>query len=319
MPDMLPQFRTEQTTSWDDIREGLRRIAVGAFMMQLARLLGQGILAGDSIITGFDRATNWTGPDVWCLAFGYGLQLFFDFAGYSHIAIGAAQALGIRVPENFARPFASNSPSVFWTRWHMSLSFWIRDYIFLPLAMIRREIWWRNAALIIAMVIFGLWHKASTLFLIWGLYHGVLLVLHRQLQQLHRKWNWQTSSGLWTLVSWLLTMAVISLGWIFFRANSLAQANRMFSALASPGSYTSHNLSENLYVLVALLAAGYAIVLMVAPKLAPAVETPDSRGGFLLRSKWFWLPPLYALAMMLLLMITLSQDGGAAQLMYRGF
>jgi lysylphosphatidylglycerol synthetase-like protein (DUF2156 family) len=185
--------------------------------------------------------------------------------------------------------------------------------------MIRREIWWRNAALIIAMVSFGLWHKASTLFLIWGLYHGVLLVLHRQLQQLHRKWNWQTSSGLWTLVSWLLTMAVISLGWIFFRANSLAQASRMFSALASPGSYASHNLSESLYVLVALLAAGYAIILVVAPKLAPAVETPDSRGGFLLRSKWFWLPPLYALAMMLLLMITLSQDGGAAQLMYRGF
>ena len=168
MPDMLPQFRTRQTTSWDDIGEGFRRIAIGAFMMQLARLLGQGILAGDSIIAGFDRVTNWTGPDVWCLAFGYGLQLFFDFAGYSHIAIGAARALGIRVPENFQRPFASSNPSVFWTRWHMSLSFWIRDYIFLPLAMIRREIWWRNAALIIAMVIFGLWHKASMLFVIWG-------------------------------------------------------------------------------------------------------------------------------------------------------
>jgi alginate O-acetyltransferase complex protein AlgI len=319
MPDMLPQFRTEQTTSWDDIGEGLRRIAIGAFMMQLARLLGQGILAGDSIITGFDRATNWTGPDVWCLAFGYGLQLFFDFAGYSHIAIGAARALGIRVPENFQRPFASSNPSVFWTRWHMSLSFWIRDYIFLPLAMIRREIWWRNAALIIAMVIFGLWHKASMLFVIWGCYHGVLLILHRQLQQLHRKLNWQTSSGPLTFLSWLLTVAVISFGWIFFRANSVEQANHMLSAIASPSSYTAHNLSASLYLLVVLLAAGYAIVLVVAPKLAPPAGAPDSKGGFLLRSKWFWLPPLYLLAMMLLLMITLSQGGGAAQLMYRGF
>jgi alginate O-acetyltransferase complex protein AlgI len=319
MPDMLPQFRTEQTTSWDDIGEGLRRIAIGAFMMQLARLLGQGILAGDSIIAGFDRATNWTGPDVWCLAFGYGLQLFFDFAGYSHIAIGAARALGIRVPENFQRPFASSNPSVFWTRWHMSLSFWIRDYIFLPLAMIRREIWWRNAALIIAMVIFGLWHKASMLFVIWGCYHGVLLVLHRQLQQLHRKLNWQTSSGPLTFLSWLLTVAVISFGWIFFRANSVEQANHMLSAIASPSSYTAHNLSASLYLLVVLLAAGYAIVLVVAPKLAPPAGAPDSKGGFLLRSKWFWLPPLYLLAMMLLLMITLSQGGGAAQLMYRGF
>jgi hypothetical protein len=147
----------------------------------------------------------------------------------------------------------------------------------------------------------------------------VLLILHRQLQQLHRKLNWQTSSGPLTFLSWLLTVAVISFGWIFFRANSVEQANHMLSAIASPSSYTAHNLSASLYLLVVLLAAGYAIVLVVAPKLAPPAGAPDSKGGFLLRSKWFWLPPLYLLAMMLLLMITLSQGGGAAQLMYRGF
>jgi len=95
LPEMLPQFRAERTTAWGEIVEGFRRIAIVAFMMQLAKLLGQGILAGDSIVSGFDRTTRWSGPDVWCLAFGYGLQLFFDFAGYSHIAIGAARALGI--------------------------------------------------------------------------------------------------------------------------------------------------------------------------------------------------------------------------------
>ena len=121
-------------------------------MMQLAKLLGQGILSGDGITTGFDRVTHWSGADVWCLAFGYGLQLFFDFAGYSHIAIGAAQVLGFTVPENFARPFHSTTPSIFWTRWHMSLSFWIRDYVFLPLATLRREVWWRNLGLVISMV-----------------------------------------------------------------------------------------------------------------------------------------------------------------------
>ena len=129
----------------------------------------------------------------------------------------------------------------------MSLSFWIRDYIFLPLAMIRREIWWRNAALIIAMVIFGLWHKASMLFVIWGCYHGVLLVLHRQLQQLHRKLNWQTSSGPLTFLSWLLTVAVISLGWIFFRANSVAQANHMFSATTAPPPMPLTTLARALF------------------------------------------------------------------------
>ena len=168
MPDMLPQFRSRQLTSWDDIGRGFVRIATGVLMMQLARLLGQGILSGDGINRGFDHVTSWSGTDVWCLAFGYGLQLFFDFAGYSHIAIGAAKALGFTLPENFARPFQSTTPSIFWTRWHMSLSFWIRDYIFLPLAMLRREMWWRNLALLLSMVFFGLWHKAIGVVLVVG-------------------------------------------------------------------------------------------------------------------------------------------------------
>ena len=317
MPEMLPQFRTERTTPSGEILEGFRRIAVGAFMMQLAKLLSQGILAGDSIVTGFDRTTRWSGPDVWCLAFGYGLQLFFDFAGYSHIAIGAARALGVGAPENFDRPFASTTPSIFWTRWHMSLSFWIRDYVFLPLAMMRREMWWRHFALIIAMTLFGLWHKASLLFLIWGCYHGVLLVLHRQVQQTQRRLNLQPPAGAWNLVSWIATMTLISIGWIFFRANSLARAGQMLSALLSPGSYAEHFLSSSLYVLVGLLAAGYAAVLLISSKLQPKGE--DTSQNFLVRGRWFWISPLYALAMILLVMITLTQSGGVGQLMYRGF
>jgi alginate O-acetyltransferase complex protein AlgI len=317
MPEMLPQFRSQRTTHWSEIGEGFRRIAVGAFMMQLAKLLGQGILAGDSIVTGFDRTTHWSGPDVWLLAFGYGLQLFFDFAGYSHIAIGAARALGIGVPENFDRPFASTTPSIFWTRWHMSLSFWIRDYVFLPLATMRREIWWRHLALIIAMTLFGLWHKASLLFLIWGCYHGILLVLHRQVQQTQRKLNREPPAGPWKLVSWIATMTLVNAGWIFFRANSLAQARQMLSALLSPRSYAEHFLSSSLYFLVGLLAAGYAAVLLISPKLQPQGEATSQ--NFLVRGRWFWIPPLYALAMFLLLMITLTQSGGVGQLMYRGF
>jgi len=322
LPDMLPQFRKEQITSWSGIGEGFRRIAIGALMMQLAKLLGQGILAGDGVASGFDRATRWSGPDVWCLAAAYGLQLFLDFAGYSHIAIGAARALGIAVPENFQRPFASTSPSLFWTRWHMSLSFWIRDYVFLPLATLRREIAWRNAALIVSMILFGLWHRASLLFLIWGCYHGVLLVLHRQVQQAERKFNWEPPSGPWIVISWTATMAFITLGWIFFRANSLSQAGRMLSALASPTTYASHFLTWSLYLLVGLLAAAYAAALWIAALLSQPSTGPgsDSKNlGLLARWQWFWIPPLYALAMLFLLMITLGQNGGAAQLMYRGF
>ena len=325
MPEMLPQFRSDGRTAAKQIGEGLRRIAVGVLMMQLARVLGQGILAGDGINSGFDRLTHWSGPDVWCLAVGFGLQLFFDFAGYSHIAIGAATALGITLPENFARPFSSTSPSIFWTRWHMSLSFWIRDYVFLPLAMLRREVWWRNLALLLAMVLFGLWHKASWLFLLWGAYHGALLVLHRQVQQVERRLDW-TPSALWSPVSWFVTMALISLGWVLFRANSLAEARQMLSAVVTPATYTVHLISGSLYGLVLVLALGYAGVLLVVDALnrepdsvAPGVSTRSGLIRFLDSHRWVWIPPLYLVALALVLVVTHSSSVNAAQFMYRNF
>ncbi len=326
MPEMLPQFRAEQTTSWQSIGCGLRRIATGLLMMQVARLLGQGILGGDGINSGFDHAAHWSGTDVWCLALGYGLQLFLDFAGYSHIAIGAAQALGFTVPENFARPFQSTSPSIFWTRWHMSLSFWIRDYVFLPLAVMRREVWWRNLALLISMILFGVWHKATVLFVLWGAYHGVLLVLHRQIQQVQRKFDW-SPPAIWTPISWAATISLMSLGWIFFRANTLLQARQMLSALLSPASYVSHFLSGSLYLLILTLALAYAVVLLVIESLDRySVETQStgeiSQPGFvalMAHWRWYWIPPLYVLVSLLLLIVTLTQNASTAQFMYRNF
>jgi alginate O-acetyltransferase complex protein AlgI len=327
MPDMLQQFRSEKVTSRSDIGRGFARIATGVLMMQLARLVGQGILSGDGINSGFDHATRWTGSDVWCLAFGYGLQLFFDFAGYSHIAIGAAKTLGLELPENFARPFQSTTPSIFWTRWHMSLSFWIRDYVFLPLAMIRRGMWWRNLTLVISMVLFGLWHKATVLFLLWGCYHGALLVLHRQLQQLRAKLDWNPSAAVWTTLSWFVTITLISLGWILFRANSLPQAMQMLSAVVSPASYLSHFLSASLYLLVFALAAGYAAVLLANERLdrySADLKTAQAHSGSTIvaamaRNRWYWIPPLYGLALLLVSIVTHTQDAGAAQFMYRRF
>lgn len=322
LPDMLPQFRSEEITSWEAIAHGFRRVATGVFMVQLAKLLGRGILAGDGITSGFDRATHWTGPDAWCLALGCGLQLFLDFAGYSHIAIGAAQMLGITVPENFARPFHSATPSIFWTRWHMSLSFWIRDYVFLPLATARREMWWRNFALVVSMVVFGLWHQASVLFLLWGCYHGVLLVLHRQVQQLQRRFDWNPPAHLWTTLSWIATTALINLGWILFRANSILQARQMLAAIVSPQTYASHILSGNLYLLVATIAAGYAVTLLVTDILDRSSANKEATPGlwsFLSRTRGFWLPPLYGLALLFLLIVTLTQGPSTAQFMYRKF
>lgn len=321
MPDMLPQFRSAQRTSTSEINEGLRRIAIGVLMMQVGKLLGQGILSGDGVVAGFDRTNQWSGADVWCLAFGYGLQLFFDFAGYSHIAIGAAKALGITVPENFDRPFASANPSIFWTRWHMSLSFWIRDYVFFPLASVRRELWWRYFALAFSMVVFGIWHKASLLFLLWGAYHGIFLVLHRQVQQTERKFNWNPQSRLWTALSWAATVALISLGWILFRSSSLAQAGKMLAAVFSPSTYAEHSLSLSLYLMIALVAITYAVTLRVMELMQRNEGTSHRTGAlaFLARWRWFWIPSLYALALLFVFLVTHGQEASAGQLMYRRF
>ena len=325
MTEMLPQFRGGKKLEWQEISGGLRRIAMGVLMMQLARLLGQGILSGDGLNSGFDHATQWTGLDAWCLAAGYGLQLFLDFAGYSHIAIGAAQALGFVIPENFARPFQATSPSVFWTRWHMSLSFWIRDYVFLPLATIRREVWWRNLILIVSMIAFGVWHRASVLFVLWGCYHGVLLVVHRQVQQLERRLNWNPPELAWNFLSWLVTMMCVSLGWILFRANTLSEARQMLAAMASPSTYFSHALSASLYLLVGSVAVSYGLVVLISAALGglgSSAERLESRSpaiNMLFRNRWFWIPPLYVIALLLLVIVTHTRGTDAAQLMYRNF
>jgi len=179
LPNMLPQFRRAPVWDRDDISTGFSRIALGVFMkMVLAQLLGAGLTRGAGVAAGFDQTRGgWGALDVWLLAVGFGFQLFFDFAGYSHIVIGIARVFGIRLEENFDRPYLSLTPSVFWTRWHMSLSFWIRDYVFLPLAAMRREVWWPYVVFVLSMTLFGLWHAAKLTFILWGVYHGLLLVV----------------------------------------------------------------------------------------------------------------------------------------------
>jgi alginate O-acetyltransferase complex protein AlgI len=325
MPDMLPQFRSGQAPSRDDRGRGLSRIATGLLMMQVAQLLGKGILSGQGVNAGFDQISGWSGPDVWCLALGYGLQVFFDFAGYSHIAIGAARMMGFTVPENFARPFTSTTPSIFWTRWHMSLSFWIRDYVFLPLAMLRRQEWWRKFCLLVAMVLFGVWHRGTLLFVLFGCYHGVLLILHRQTQQAERKLNWQPTTRAWTVWSWMVTMALVNLGWIFFRAGSLSQAGEMFSALLLPTSYSRHAVSFSLYGLVLGLALAYAGALYAIDTLdayAERTAAAPSRSEFIavgLRDRWVWIAPLWTTACLLVLTLMPHQTRAANVFMYRFF
>ncbi|HEV7681992.1 MAG TPA: MBOAT family O-acyltransferase [Pyrinomonadaceae bacterium] len=257
--EMLPQFRKTTALRWTEISLGGQRILTGLFMkMVLAQLLAAGFSPGEGVAAGFDQINRgWGGLDVWLLAIGYGFQLFFDFAGYSHIVIGTALLFGIRLQENFDRPYFSTTPSMFWTRWHMSLSFWVRDYIFMPLATLKRAMWWRHAALVLAMTLFGLWHGATPLFLLWGAYHGSLLVGHRKLQQLQRGWKVSLPAVLSNAISWGATFALVSLGWILFRAHDLQQALAMLSAVFTPSSYRHLALRPNFYILTSLVVGAY--------------------------------------------------------------
>jgi alginate O-acetyltransferase complex protein AlgI len=259
LPDMLPQFRRVFEFNSGDMAVGLRRVIQGIIMkFAFAELMVNGVTPGAGIAHQFDYPPGeWGALDVLLLATGFGLQLFFDFAGYSHIMIGISRIFGIRIEENFARPFLATNPSVFWTRWHMSLSSWIRDYVFLPLATMRPQRWWTYGTLIISMTLFGLWHGATATFVLWGTYHGSLLVLHRLGQQLARTHSLCLPRILGVTLSWSCTFILISLGWILFRAPTLAQAATMFGAIFSPASYTNMALPLSLYVLTTSLFCGY--------------------------------------------------------------
>jgi len=263
LPSMLPQFRQLSSFSWNDLSAGSLRVIQGVMMkFVLAQILVLGWPPGEGIAAGFDQMKDgWGGVDVWLLGIGFGFLLFFDFAGYSHMVIGIARIFAIRLPENFDRPFLSITPSIFWTRWHMSLSFWIRDYVFNPLAAAgRRYSWWPYVVFIISMTLFGLWHGAKWTFIVYGLYHGLVLVMHRLGQQMKRQFSVRLPRSLGAFLSWGATFALISVGFIFFRANDLTQAWTMLRAVFTPAAYRHFAMPHNFYMLTSTIAVGYFIV-----------------------------------------------------------
>ena len=266
LPEMLPQFR-KPTSPWNHGSEGIQRIVLGLFMkVVLADSLAQGIDNQGGVNWGFDQVQTWNPMDIVSLSLGYGLQLFFDFAGYSHIAIGSALLVGIRLRENFRSPFGATSPSDFWGRWHMSLSSWIRDYVFFPLATRRRNFGWRLLAVIVAMVVFGAWHGLAATFLLWGLYHGLVLAGQRMLSK-----NSPNSIRPVPALGWALTFTLINLGWILFRSGSLEQAGRMYASLFSSGQPAS--LAATFHLLVIVLFGGHLLLLFLR---SPVIHWIDS-------------------------------------------
>jgi D-alanyl-lipoteichoic acid acyltransferase DltB (MBOAT superfamily) len=208
--------------------------AVLFFVLGLAKkVLIADPLAGyaDPVFAAADAGVPVTAVEAWLATIAYALQLFFDFSGYADMAIGLGHALGVTLPQNFDRPYAARSIAEFWRRWHMTLSRFLRDYLYIPLGGSRHGFPRELAALMVTMVLGGLWHGASWNFVLWGALHGAFLVVHRLWRRLRRA---AARRGSWW--AWALTMLAVAVAWVPFRAVTLDGALALWSAMAGRGA-----------------------------------------------------------------------------------
>ena len=235
---MFPHLVAGPIVRYADIAEEMRgrrytveRIGLGVQYFIVG--LSQKVLIANTVAVAADKAFTATAvelsaPMAWIGAVAYSLQIYFDFCGYSNMAIGLAFLLGFRFPRNFNYPYAAASVTDFWRRWHMSLSSWFRDYVYIPMGGNRHGTARTLRNLLVIFLLTGLWHGAAWTFVIWGLFHGAFLVLERL-------WLGQRLARTPLLLSRVYTLLVILVGWVFFRADHLAHATIYFRAMLGGG------------------------------------------------------------------------------------
>jgi alginate O-acetyltransferase complex protein AlgI len=252
--DLLPQIRREKRLHWRRVQVGVELLICGAFKKlavadRMAEYSDPVFAAPGDFHSG---AVRWA-------VLAYALRIYADFSGYSDMATGAAHLLGFRLTENFRTPYAATSIAEFWRRWHMSLSGWLRDYLFIPLGGSRAGPARTAANLMITMTLGGLWHGASWTFVLWGVYHGLLLVLHRLWRGLCERTAW-LDRAMHTLPAALasayLTFGAVCVGWVLFRATSLANAEAVLWRLFAFADGRPQPLAmSGLYCTLAVVAA----------------------------------------------------------------
>jgi alginate O-acetyltransferase complex protein AlgI len=246
--DTARQFFEPAVLSRED---GGRAIFLIGFGL-LKKFLIADYLADNLVNRVFDTPTLYSGFETLVAVWAYSLQLYYDFSGYTDIARGTALLLGIRLPVNFDRPYLSANISEFWRRWHISFSFWLRDYLYFSLPG-KRSQFWQTANLVTTMFLGGLWHGLGWTFAIWGLLHGLGLAAHRVWQM---KRGRPRPASPWTPLAVFATWQFVCMTWVFFRAGSLAEA---WAVLARIGSMTAGaaNLTPLLFAVMAAAAAGH--------------------------------------------------------------
>ena len=186
---------------------------------------------------------------AWSGVLAFGLQIYFDFSGYTDMAIGMALLLGFHFPINFRRPYLASSITEFWRRWHISLSSWLRDYLYIPLGGNRGGRWMTYRNLMLTMLLGGLWHGASWNFVIWGGYHGALLSAERAVRG--REWRWLYP------VKAAITFGLVMIGWVFFRAADLPQSLHILGQMFGGGG--GRMLLEPWHVELSIIALALAV------------------------------------------------------------
>ena len=255
--ELIPQFKKWKTFNLDFFTYGIKRILYGLFLK---------VVFADNISPIVDEmySVNYefvSGIDVLTMSFLFGFQIYFDFSAYSHIALGAARLFGIKIPENFNFPYMALSLKDFWKRWHISLSAWIRDYLYLPLSGIKvlnssgqngigkslneRGKSKSNLALFLTWGIMGIWHGANWTFLFWGLFHASFIYLERKFKPLRNRVRILNLK----IVNWAFTIVISMLSWIPFRANSINDTFVLYSKLFDFSNYDKLSFRENSYLI----------------------------------------------------------------------
>jgi alginate O-acetyltransferase complex protein AlgI len=232
--EMMPQFARPgiYRLNWDDLAAGLTIFIMGLFKKVI---IADGL--ADFVAPAFDASRGGVGPtflEAWCGALAYTFQLYFDFSGYSDMAIGLSLMFGIRLPINFHSPYKAVNIIEFWRRWHMTLSRFLRDYLYIPLGGNRRGPWRRYASLMITMLLGGLWHGAGWTFVVWGGVHGLYLVVNHAWRSLRRRLghDLRKVSAPGAAFGCFLTFIAVVAGWAIFRAESLGSASLMLKGMA---------------------------------------------------------------------------------------
>lgn len=247
--ELVPQFAESRRATADMLRFGLALMTLGLFQKVV---LADGFL-GPAAEMIYDGTKVPGALDAWIATLAFSGQIFCDFAGYSTTAIGAAMCLGFAMPDNFRFPYAAIGFSDFWRRWHITLSSWLRDYLYIPLGGNRHGEARTYLALMVTMLLGGLWHGASWAFVVWGGLHGLYLALERLLRA---RFHAYRPGPFGLLALGLLTYALINVTWVFFRADSFGKAWGVLRGMFGMNAAATPILPTVHLAMVALIVSG---------------------------------------------------------------